>query len=439
MKLLMWLGFFTFIAMMIALDMKVFHRKARIISIRESLAWTFFWFTLALAFTMAVYEFYNLNWFGDGFEVGLRQSGYDAALQFLTGFLIEKSLSVDLIIIIALIFSYYGIPLAFQFHLLYWSVIAALVLRGIMIAGGSLLINRFHWSVYLLGILLIVTAVKLLIVRHDNLVPERNILVMLARRLFPGTPNIRGEQFFERVDGRWAMTPLFLVFLVIQSANFLFSIDAIPAIFAVTWDPFIVFTANAFAVLGLIPLYFTLACYLDRLQYFKMSLVFVLTFVAVKMFLMSTYHFPTSMSLAVIGGFLLVGTVASFFSQRRDTAPLLSPVDDELSQLAWVTLRQAWRVIILIIGASVVLVGIAMIVLPGPAFIVIPMGLGILATEFVWARRLLKTFKGKALSLIGRTATDSSDGTAAIPLGVNDHLTASHPECESNDDWSESD
>jgi tellurite resistance protein TerC len=329
MTVLVWTAFIVLVLGMLALDLGVFHRRAHVVGAREALGWTGVWIVAALAFNVGLYFMYEHHWLGIGRELGHELSGRQAALQFFTGYVIEKSLSLDNIFVIALIFAYFAVPAIYQHRVLFWGVVGALVMRGVMIAAGTVLIRRFDWMVYVFGGLLLITAVKMLIVRHDNLEPERNPLVKLARRLYPVSASYQAERFFTRVDGRRAITPLFLVLLVVESSDVLFAVDSIPAIFAVTHDPFLVFTSNVFAILGLRSLYFALAAVMHRFRYVKISLVFVLVFVGVKMLLAHHHPIPTLFSLAVISGILLVGIAASVLGAHRDTAVLASPLDEQ--------------------------------------------------------------------------------------------------------------
>ncbi|MBI5185325.1 MAG: TerC/Alx family metal homeostasis membrane protein [Nitrospinae bacterium] len=396
MAIWLWIGFFCIVLALLALDLGVLNRKAHVVTMGEALAWTAFWVTLALSFNAGVYFLYEHNVLGIGGQgAGSATQGKQAALDFFTGYLVEKSLSLDNIFVIALIFTYFKVPLLYQHRTLFWGILGALVMRGAMIAAGAVLIKRFEWIVYVFGVFLIMTAAKMLIARHDNLEPGKNPVVRLARRFFAVTPDFEGEKFFSRVDGRRAVTPLFLALLMVESSDVLFAVDSIPAIFAITTDPFLVFTSNIFAILGLRSLYFALAALMEKFRYVRMSLVFLLAFIGVKMLLTHHLHISNAASLAVIAGILSVGLLASFMGTGRDPAPLISPLGNNVEYLIWHSYKNARRVGILVIGSSVLLVGIAMIVLPGPAFVVIPLGLAILATEFIWARKLLNKVKEK--------------------------------------------
>lgn len=387
--MLIWAGFVLFVLAMLALDLGVFHRKPKPPSIPEALAWTAFWIILALAFNVSVYFMYENHFLGLGLSVGHGLTGKQAALQFLTGYLIEKSLSLDNIFVIALIFTYFGVELKYQHRLLFWGILGALVMRGVMIALGYALITRFWWVAYVFGVMLILTAVKLLVTHHSDIDPEKNPVVRLAKRLYPVAKAENGAMF-TMVDGKRAVTPLFLALVMIESTDVLFALDSIPAIFAITRDPFIVFTSNVFAILGLRSLYFALAATLNRFRHLKTSLVFLLAFVGVKMILSPHFHMPAPVSLAVIGGILSVGVLASIRGAALDTSPLVSPIAEEVETMAQITYKAARKLVVIVIGFTLLIAGVVMIFLPGPAFIIIPLGLAVLAGEFVWARRLLK-------------------------------------------------
>jgi tellurite resistance protein TerC len=317
MEFWLWGGFVTFVLIMLALDLGVLNRKAHVVATREALIWAGFCVFLALLFNVFLYFAYERNWF-DIATRGGTLSGKTAAMQFFTGWLIEQSLSLDNIFVIALIFQYFSVPRIHQHRTLFWGIIGALVMRMAMILAGAALIQRFTWTIYVFGILLLYTAVKMYRSQDEAVEPNRNPLVKLARKLYPVTDEFHGEKFFVRVDGRRAITPLFLVLLVIESTDLLFAVDSIPAIFAITKDPFIVFTSNVFAILNLRSLYFVLASMLEKFKYLKPSLVFVLAYVGVKMLVSHHYHIPTAFSLAIIIGILAVGIIASVISSKRE-------------------------------------------------------------------------------------------------------------------------
>jgi tellurite resistance protein TerC len=400
MTVLVWIICIAVILALVLLDLGVFEREPRAIGIKEALAWTFMWVVLALAFNVLVYFLYANNLLGWSDIYVHRLTGEQAATQFLTGYLLEKSLSVDNVFVIAMIFTYLQVPLVQQRRVLFWGVLGAVVLRGVMIALGAALIWRFSWMACVFGAFIIVSAARMLVIRHDNINLHRNLLVRLARRRFRVTERYRNSEFASTVGEQKAITPLLLAMLLVVSTDVVFAIDSIPAIFAITRDPFLVFTSNVFAILGLRALYFSVAGLVDRFRYLKMSLVFVLAYIGVKMMLSNHYAIPNLVSLAVVAGLLSVGVLASTVAGASDTAKLASPLFDDLERLSTVTYRQAWRIVVLLIGSAVVLVGIAMIVLPGPAVLVIPLGLMILGVEFAWARRWLRKVRRTAQGVL---------------------------------------
>jgi tellurite resistance protein TerC len=360
------------------------------------LAWTIAWFVLALCFNVFVYFLYENNWLGWTDLASHAFGGQQAAIQFLTGFLMEKSLSVDNIFVIAMIFSYLKVPMVEQQRMLLWAVLGAIGLRAIMIVLGTVLMIRFQWIVYLFGGVLIATAARMLMIRQDNINIGRNPLVSLAKKLYPLTDDFRGGRFFSTLHGNRAITPLLLALILVASSNLMFAFNSIPAIFAVTQDPFLVFTSNIFSVLGLRALYFTIGVYVDRFRYIKLSLIFILVYLAIKIMLIHYYPIPNITSLAIIGIVLTLGILASLFVPPMDADRSVKPLFNDVVTLAVLSYRQARRIVVLVLGTSVLLIGIAMIVLPGPAVVVIPIGLGILAVEFAWARRWLQKIRQTA-------------------------------------------
>lgn len=314
----LWLGFIAFVIGLMALDLGLLNRKAHVIRTREALKWTCMFIALALAFNVAVYFMYEHHWLGIGLNTGAHQSGKDAAMAFFTGWVVEYSLSLDNIFVIALIFNYFSVPGIYQHRVLFWGILGALLMRGAMIGAGTALIQQFHWIIYVFGVLLILTAVKMLLSKEEKIDPNRNPFVKLARRIYPVTLDFEGQKFFTKVDGKRAITPLFLVLLVVESTDVLFAVDSIPAIFAITTDPFIVFTSNVFAILGLRSMYFALAGMMDKFRYLKVSLMLVLIFVGLKMLASGYYHIPSSISLAVIVGVLATGIATSLIASKRE-------------------------------------------------------------------------------------------------------------------------
>ena len=301
-SLWLWAGFNLFILAMLALDLGVFHRKAHEVSLKEATVWSVVWISLALVFNAGLWFF----------------RGAEPAVQFFTGYLIEKSLSVDNIFVFALIFSYFAVPPAYQHRVLFWGILGALIMRAAFIFAGAALLAQFHWIIYLFGAFLILTGVKMAIFRNAEMDLGKNPVLKLVRRLIPVTPEYRGDRFLVREAGRWVATPLFLVLILLETTDVIFAVDSIPAIFAVTNDPFIVYTSNVFAILGLRSLYFLLGGVMGKFSYLKLGLSGVLVFVGVKMVLVDFYKIPSPASLAVIATILTVSIVASLRKAKRE-------------------------------------------------------------------------------------------------------------------------
>lgn len=307
----LWVGFNLFVLALLALDLGVFHQKAHKVSIKEATIWSIVWITLSMLFNLGMYFFW------DNIAPASNYSNSEAALAFFTGYLLEKSLSVDNIFIFVVIFSFFAVPAAYQHRVLFWGIIGALIMRGTLIVVGAALLKEFHWIIYIFGAFLIFTGIRMAIQRNEEVHPEHNPVVKLLRRVMPVTEKYEGEQFFVRRLGKIMATPLFLVLLVVETTDLIFAVDSIPAIFAVTDDPFIVYTSNVFAILGLRSLYFLLAGVVDKFYYLKLGLSAVLVFVGIKMVMADIYKIPIGISLAVIAGILTISVVASLRRARR--------------------------------------------------------------------------------------------------------------------------
>ncbi|QDV72379.1 TerC family protein [Botrimarina mediterranea] len=311
-----WLGFLAAIGLMVALDLGVFHRRDETPTFRSAIKWTCVWVAVALAFTGVVYQLYEGRWFA-GSGLGKTGMGAEAVAAYLTAYVVEKSLSLDNIFVMAIIFSYFRVPLASQHRVLFWGILGAVVLRGAMIFAGVALLHRFEWITYVFGVLLLISAARLLMSGDDEFEPERNLTLRLIHRWLPISKARDTKHFFVTENGKTAATTLFLALVMVETTDVMFAVDSIPAVFAVTRDPFLVFTSNIFAILGLRSLYFALAGFMDTLKHLKTSLVFVLAYVGVKMLLAHHYPIPNLVSLAVIGGILGVGVVASLVGKRK--------------------------------------------------------------------------------------------------------------------------
>jgi len=283
------------------------------------------------------------------------------------------------------------VPLSYQHRVLFWGVLGALVLRFVMIVAGAALIHQFTWITYIFGAFLILSAARMLVASDDHLEPEKNAFVRIAERLFPVHDHFHGHHFFIDVNGRRHATRLFIVLVLVESSDVIFAIDSIPAIFAITTEPFIVVTSNVFAILGLRSLYFALAPLMDRFRYLKLSLVFLLGFVGVKLVLAHHVDISPVATLGAIVGIVAVGALASVYASRRPSDPTESPVTPmEREQLRGLTQRGARRVALLLISTSCLAVGAGIVLLPGPALLLIPAGVTLIAAETYWARRLLQ-------------------------------------------------
>jgi tellurite resistance protein TerC len=319
-----WVLFITAVLFFLALDLGVFHRHAHVVKFKEALAWTAIWFCTAMGFAFVVAPVLVEAW-----------EPRDT-VEFITGYITELSLSMDNVFVIAVIFAYFRVPLQYQHRVLFWGILGALIMRGVMIWVGVELIRRFDWMFYVLGLFLVVTGVKMVFTDEQEVHPEKNLAIRLARKFFPVSSHFDGQKFFTRLEGRSALTPLALVLLMVETTDLIFALDSIPAIFGITQKPFIVFTSNVFAILGLRSLYFVLAGAIEYFRHLKVGLSIVLVFIGVKMLLephgeqqQSPLWFqvkiPTSLSLAIVAGIITVSIVISIIVARRHRAQEAQP------------------------------------------------------------------------------------------------------------------
>jgi tellurite resistance protein TerC len=304
---LLWISFNAVVIAMLALDLGVINRTAHAVSPREAALWSATWIVLALAFNLVLYVW----------------QGREIALQFLTGYLLEKSLSVDNIFVFILLFTAFAVPVAYQHRVLFWGVFGALVMRGALIALGTALIESFHWMLYLFGAFVLVAGVRLALHRERTVRPSQLPVVRLMRRVFPVTEHYEGTRFFVRRGGQLWITPLLLVLVVIESTDLLFALDSIPAIFAVTTDPFLVYTSNVFAMLGLRSLYFLLAGSVQHFTYLQQGLAAILMLTGIKLLVTDLYHVPVALSLGLIALILAISIVALLLRGPGKAAPPL--------------------------------------------------------------------------------------------------------------------
>lgn len=354
-----WIGFILFVLTLLALDLGVLNRKAHVIGVKEALGWSAMWVSLALLFTVFIYFGYQNHWGGLGLSPdaidGRVNDGASASLKYLTGYIVEESLSADNMFVIAMLFGFFAIPAIYQHRVLFWGIMGALIMRGFMIGVGAALVSRFHWILYIFGAFLIFTAIKMLVMKTDESDPNANIVVRLTRRLFPVTQQFHGEHFLVRAGsaasqeaavpgaaqledktvasakpGTWMITPLAVALVMIECTDLVFAVDSIPAVFAITTDPFLVFTSNVFAILGLRSLYFALAGMIDKFRYLKVSLAIVLAVVGAKMLAASwlkeiigknVSFYLLGLIVAILAAGIAVSIIADSRKPRTDTPP----------------------------------------------------------------------------------------------------------------------
>ncbi len=298
---LLWVGFSVFLIIMLALDLGVFHKNSHVVEFKEAMIWSSVWIGLAILFNVGVFYYF----------------GKVKGLEFMTGYLIEKSLSIDNVFVIALIFTYFNVPRQYQHRVLFWGVIGALIMRAILIAVGATLIKEFAWIIYIFGAFLIFTGLKMYFQKNEGINPDKNPVVRFFKRFIPMTDEYNKEKFFLIKEGKRYATPLFVVLLLVETTDLIFAVDSIPAIFAITSDPFIVFTSNAFAILGLRSLYFALAGVIYKFYYLKAGLSVILVFVGIKMMLIDIYKIPIGVSLGFVALVIVISVIASIRKNKQ--------------------------------------------------------------------------------------------------------------------------
>lgn len=299
-----WVFFNLFVLIMLALDLGVFHKKLHVVTVKEAMTWSGIWIFLALCFNGFIYYLF----------------GETKALEFFTGYVIEKALSVDNIFVFVLVFTFFGIPSIYQHKVLFWGIIGALIMRVIFIFAGVALLEKFHWTIYIFGAFLVFTGIRMLLDKDKKIEPDKNPVIKLFRRLIPTTSELHDDKFFIRKEGKRFATPLFAVLVMIEVTDLIFAVDSIPAILAVTQDHFIVYTSNVFAILGLRSLYFALANIIDRFKYLAVGLAIILIFVGLKMALIDFYKVPIQYSLLVIFLILTTSIIVSLIKTKKKTA-----------------------------------------------------------------------------------------------------------------------
>lgn len=333
-------GLFTlFVLLMLALDLGVFHRKAHEVSFKEASIWSVVWVSLALLFNYIIYRYALWKFPRDERLLALPNfdpdlAAWNVSLEFLTGYIVEKSLSVDNIFIFVMVFAYFAIPTKYQHRVLFYGILGALFFRAIFIAMGSALM-QFHWVIYLFGAFLIITGIKMFFAHNEEIEPEKNFLIRMFKRFMPVTPKLQEQRFFSRIEGRWHATPLFIALLFLEATDIIFAVDSVPAIFAITGEPMIVFTSNIFAILGLRSMYFMLAGVIDKFHLLKYGLAVVLVFVGLKMVWLNDAFggkFPISWSLAIITGVIALSVIASLLKPKRERLPTETKMDEQMKE-----------------------------------------------------------------------------------------------------------
>lgn len=298
---LVWSIFVIFILLVLALDLGVFHKKSHSVGFKESIMWSIVWIVMALIFAVVLFFW----------------RGQEDMMLYLTGYVIEKSLSVDNLFVFLLIFSFFRIPGEYQHKILFYGILGALVMRAFFIWAGIAVLQKFHWVIYIFGALLIVSGIKMLLPEKGDVNLEDKWIIKATKRLFPTTHDFHGDRFFVKLDGKWWVTPLFITLIFVEFSDLVFAVDSIPAIIGITDDPFLVFTSNVFAILGLRSLYFALKGFADIFHYLKYGLSFILVFIGIKLLISGVFHMPVSVTMGVIFGVLLISVLLSLLTQKR--------------------------------------------------------------------------------------------------------------------------
>jgi tellurite resistance protein TerC len=327
--------FTLFVLLMLALDLGVFHRKAHDVSFKEASTWSVVWVSLALLFNYILYRYALWKFPQDERLMALPNfnpdiAAWNVSLEFLTGYIIEKSLSVDNIFIFVMVFAYFAIPKKYQHRVLFYGILGALFFRAIFIAMGSALM-QFHWVIYLFGAFLIITGIKMFFAHNEEIEPEKNFLIRIFKRFMPVTSTLEGQRFFSKIEGQWHATPLLIALLFLEATDIIFAVDSVPAIFAITAEPMIVFTSNIFAILGLRSMYFMLAGVIDKFHMLRYGLAVVLVFVGLKMVWLNDAFggkFPISWSLGIITGVIALSIIGSLLIPKRETAAIETKMDE---------------------------------------------------------------------------------------------------------------
>lgn len=407
----LWAFLIAFLALVIALDLAVFHRRPKSVAVAESLWWGVFFVFLAALVNVGLYFAYEHHWMGAGLAPLGAKGGRQASIEFLTCYLVELALSLDSVYPLAAIVTHFRVPDRLQHRVLFFGLIPAFIVRASLILGGAGVLTVLPWMRFVLAALVVLAALRMILVRQENLDPSRNWIYLLLRRLFPVSEGFAGGNLVTTVGGRTALTSIVVVLLLVETADGLFALDSLPGVFAFSRDPLVIFAANAMAVLTFRSLFFALRPLVAQLRYVKIGLAALLGFIAIAVALPAGREIPDEVALSVLSGSVGVGLLAALaFAGRAGSAAHQSPLGPDAEKIARLTLKQARRIIAFVIGSTIVVVGAIMVPGPGPGLLVIPVGLAILAAEFVWARRLLDKYTSTALAA-GKRANQALTAT----------------------------
>lgn len=397
----LWAGISVLAVLLVLLDRFVLHPRPEAITPATAVARSLFWFLLAMLFNAGVFFAYETGWLGAGVQRGVK--GDEASLQFLTAFVMEFALDLDTVFVIAAVFSHFRTPEVYQHRVLFWGVLVSVLVRASMILTAGALLLEWPWFRFVLAGLLVLASLRMILIRQENTDPEKNLIIRALRRFVHVSERLDGANLVTRIDGRTVLTPLLVTLLLVETADAIFAFDSIPASYAVAREPFLIFAANLFAVLCLRALYPALRSLRGWLRYVKIGLAMILAYAAIAIALPHAHRVSTEGSLAAV---LAAAGVGAFFAARWGWAgaesDLASPLGPDAERLARMTLKPARKLIVLVVGLTIVVIGILMMIGPGPGLLVVPIGLAVLASEFLWAKRLLRRYSEHAQRLSKR-------------------------------------
>lgn len=393
----LWATFLLLVVLLVGLDLFVFNRRPRPMTPGTAVGWTAFYVGLAALLNLAIFLAYEHNWLGAAEGLAHPERHQKASIQFLSCYLLETALSLDSVFAISAIFTHFRVPERYRRRVLVAGLVPAIVVRTGLILGGAALVARFPWFVFVLAALIVLAALRMILVRRENMDPERNWIYRALRRFFPTGKRYAGGSLVGAVGGRTVLRPLLVVLLLVETADGLYAFDSLPGVFAYSRDPFIIVAAHVMAMFTARAMYFALEPHLGWIRYIKIGLACLLAYTAVAVTLPAGVAPEPEVSLAVLSGAVLVGLLAAALFGHHGPAPATSPLGEDAERVARETLRQARRVIALLVGSAVVVIGLVMVPGPGPGLLVVPVGLAILGAEFLWARRLLDQYKVHAL------------------------------------------